>query len=42
VGAVEMNGDVPSELVKKADRYMYAAKRGERMTAATGACFAKV
>ena len=42
VGAVELNDNTPIELVKKADRYMYAAKRGEEVTPSSGACFAKV
>jgi diguanylate cyclase (GGDEF)-like protein len=42
VGAVELDGASPRELVKKADRYMYAAKRGKPIAAEQNACFAKV
>ncbi len=42
VGAVELNGDTPSELVKKADRNMYAAKRGEPLLTEPDNCFARI
>lgn len=42
VGAVELNDASAAELVKKADQYMYAAKRGEDLRISTSACFAKV
>jgi diguanylate cyclase (GGDEF)-like protein len=42
VGAVELNGDAPAELLKKADRCMYAAKRGETLPNGGKACFAKI
>lgn len=42
VGAVELNGDTPTNLVKKADRYMYAAKKGREIPTEGHSSFATI